>query len=98
MEGNFLSFFSVEETAKRVSTAALDIMKSNRRLTDRDISVVASQLGVSWRVLGQRLNFTPQTLDSIAESTSLLTANDTHIQVCADARMFWAVEATLKLW
>jgi hypothetical protein len=47
-------------------------MKSDRRLTDRDISVVAGELGMSWRVLGQRLNIPPETLDAIAESTSVL--------------------------
>ena len=77
--------FSVAETAKRISTAAVDIMASKRRLTDRDISVVASKLGEAWRVLGQRLNFTPQTLDAIAQSTSGLAADSTHKQVRADA-------------
>jgi hypothetical protein len=84
----FLLFFTVAETANRVSTADVDIMASDRRLTDRDISVVASQLGVAWRVLGQRLNFPPETLDAIAESTSGLAADSTHKQVRADARVF----------
>jgi hypothetical protein len=69
----------------RISTADVDIMASDRRLTDRDISIVASQLGVAWRVLGQRLNFTPETLDAIAQSTSGLAADGTHEQVRADA-------------
>jgi len=56
-------------------------MTSDRRLTDRDISVVAGELGVSWRVLGQRLNFTPETLDAIAKSTSGITEDSTHKQV-----------------
>jgi hypothetical protein len=68
-------------------------MASDRRLTDKDISVVASELGVAWRVLGQRLNFTPETLDAIAKSTSVLTADTTHKQVRADIRrMFSASE------
>ena len=79
----FLFFFSVEKRANLVSTA--DIMASDRRLTDRDISVVASELGVAWRVLGQRLNFTTATLDAIAESTSGLAAGSAHKQVRTDA-------------
>jgi hypothetical protein len=62
-------------------------MKSDRRLTDRDISVVASELGMSWRVLGQRLNFPSETLDAIAESTSVLATESTHKQVDAAARI-----------
>jgi hypothetical protein len=52
--GRFFFFFPLEGTANRLSTADLDIMASDRRLTDRDISVVASELGVAWRVLGQQ--------------------------------------------
>jgi hypothetical protein len=48
---------------------------------------VASEIGVAWRVLGQRLNFTPKTLDAIANSTSGLAADSTHKQVRADARV-----------
>ncbi|XP_069682140.1 uncharacterized protein [Periplaneta americana] len=47
-----------------------DIMQSTRQLTDRDICIVASGLGASWRVLGLRLNFSPETLDAIATSTT----------------------------
>lgn len=79
--------FSAEEKAKRASRGDVDIMESDRRLTDRDISVVASQLGNSWRVLGQRLNFTPETLDAIAESTSVISTENTREQVSAAARM-----------
>ena len=72
-------------------------MASERRLTGRDISVVASQLGVAWRVLGQRLNFTPETLDAIANSTSGHTVDNTHKQVRADTRVFSDGEGTLTL-
>ena len=89
-------FFLFTETANRTGRAD-DIMTSDRRLTDRDISVVASQLGESWRVLGQRLNFTPETLDAIAQSTSGLTEDNNHKQVSADARVFSDGEATLTL-
>ena len=85
--------FFLAETAKRTSTADVDIMASDRRLTHRDISVVASQLGVSWRVLGRRLNFTPETLDAIAQSTSGLDEDSTQQQVRADARVFSDGEA-----
>jgi hypothetical protein len=81
----FPFFFSVEKTAKLVSAADVDIMASDRRLTDRDISIVASELGVAWRVLGLRLNFHPATLDAIAESATGLAADGAHKQVRADA-------------
>jgi hypothetical protein len=95
--GRFLFSFHVEETAIRVDTADPDIMASVRRLTDRDISIVASQLGEAWRVLGRQLNFTQETLDAIAESASVLTADTTHKQVRADTRMFSAGETTQTL-
>jgi hypothetical protein len=58
-----------------------DIMESKRRLTERDICVVASQLGESWRVLGLRLNFKPETLDAIARSTCVTITNNVHGKV-----------------
>lgn len=58
-----------------------DIMDSKRRLTERDICVVASQLGESWRVLGLRLNFKPETLDAIARSTCMTITNNIHGKV-----------------
>lgn len=84
-------------TANRNSTAEVDIMASDRRLTDRDISVVASQLGVSWRVLGQRLNFPPETLDAIAQSTSGLTEDSTHKQMAENMLRSWSMLPTATI-
>jgi hypothetical protein len=61
-----------------------DIMDSKRRLTERDICVVASQLGESWRVLGLRLNFKPETLDVIEKSTCIDPTNRIHGKVSVD--------------
>jgi hypothetical protein len=58
-----------------------DIMESKRRLTETDICVVASQLGESWRLLGLRLNFQPETLDAIARSTCTTVTNNIHGKV-----------------
>jgi hypothetical protein len=70
-----LLYLSAAEPLEENSTVSpgedADIMHSTRRLTERDISIVASQLGASWRVLGLRLNFTPETLDGIARSTAI---------------------------
>jgi len=85
------------ETANRTGTADVDIMASDRRLTDRDISVVASKLGVSWRVLGQRLNFTPETLDAIAQSTSGLTEDSTHKQMAENMLRSWSMLPTATI-
>ena len=90
--------FSAEEKAKRASRGYVDVMESDRRLTDRDISVVASQLGNSWRVLGQRLNFTPETLDAIAEPTSALSTENTGEQVSAAARMVTDYKTKLTIY
>lgn len=83
-----------EEKAKRASRGYVDVMESDRRLTDRDISVVASQLGNSWRVLGQRLNFTPETLDAIAESTSALSTENTGEQMAESMLRYWSTLPT----
>jgi hypothetical protein len=85
------------ETAKRTSTADVDIMASDRRLTHRDISVVASQLGVSWRVLGRRLNFTPETLDAIAQSTSGLDEDSTQQQMAENMLRSWSMLPTATI-
>jgi hypothetical protein len=61
-----------------------DIMKSKRCLTERDICTVASQLGESWRVLGLRLNFKPETLDAIEKSTCMDPMNRIHGKVSVD--------------
>jgi hypothetical protein len=98
MKSSLSLSLSVAGTKNRINTADPDIMASDRRLTDRDISVVAGQLGVAWRVLGQRLNFTPETLDAIEQSTSGLTADSTHKQVRADGRVFSDGEATFALY
>jgi hypothetical protein len=58
-----------------------DIMDSKRCLTETDICVVASQLGESWRVLGLRLNFKPETLDAIEKSTCKDLTNKIHGKV-----------------
>ena len=82
------ALFSLEKKTKRLSTDSVDIMDSERRLTDRDISVVANEVGVSWRVLGLRLNFTPETLDAIAQSASVVATDHNHEKVRVAARKF----------
>jgi hypothetical protein len=69
----------------RSSADHTDIMDSERRLTERDICVVASQLGESWRVLGLRLNFKPETLDAIEKSTCMHLTNSIHRKVSVDS-------------
>lgn len=67
-----------------------DIMDSKRRLTERDICVVASQLGESWRVLGLRLNFKPETLDDIARSTCMTITNNIHGKTSENMLRVWS--------
>ncbi|XP_023715869.1 uncharacterized protein LOC111868964 isoform X2 [Cryptotermes secundus] len=67
-----------------------DIMDSKRRLTERDICVVASQLGESWRVLGLRLNFKPETLDAIARSTCMTITNNIHGKMSENMLRVWS--------
>jgi hypothetical protein len=90
------AFLSTDVTREGNCTHATrddaDIMDSNRRLTERDICVVASQLGESWRVLGLRLNFKPETLDAIARSTCMTITNNIHRKVSVASATWWLFE------
>jgi hypothetical protein len=88
----FLYLFAVESTEEKSNRARddKDIMHSSRYLTERDIYIVASQLGESWRVLGLRLNFAPETLDVIARSSSLRDTDNKFEKVGVTTRRIWS--------
>ncbi|KDR09189.1 uncharacterized protein LOC110838912 isoform X2 [Zootermopsis nevadensis] len=85
---------ALEQDFKRLRTGSsgedADIMQSKRRLTERDICIVASQLGASWRILGLRLNFSPETLDDIAKATAIRFTDKSFEQMAQNMLRLWS--------